>query len=77
MKPLPSILLTVKLLATADQRRTALHRRPGYVEAEQFDFDDLLQVDPYAGDPPSKRKGTETDRVLTILHSLERGTDER
>lgn len=73
MKPLPSTPSPVELLATPDQRRTAPHRRPGYVEAEQFNFDDLLQVDPYAGDPPLKRKGTETARVLAILDSLERG----
>jgi hypothetical protein len=73
MKPLPSTPLRVELLATADQLRTAPHRRTGYVEAEQFDFDDLLQVAPYVGDPPSKRKSTETARVLAILDSLERG----
>ncbi len=74
MKPLPSTPHPVGLLATADRRRTAPCRRPGYVEAEQFDFYDLLQVAPYAGDPPSKRKGTETARVLAVLDSLERGT---
>ena len=73
MKQLPSTPPSAELLATADQRRTAPHRRPGYVEAKQFNFDDLLQVDPYAGDPPLKRKRTETARVLAILDSLERG----
>lgn len=73
MKQLPFTPPLVEQLATADQRCTAPHRRPGYVEAEQFDFDDLLQVDPYAGDPPSKRKSTETARVLAILDTLERG----
>jgi hypothetical protein len=73
MKPLPSTPLSVELLSTADQRRTVPRRRPGYVEAEQFDFDDLLQGDPYAGDSPSKRKGAETARALATLDSLERG----
>jgi len=38
------------------------------------DFDDLLEVDPYAGDPPSKRSDKELARVLSVLDSLdERG----
>jgi hypothetical protein len=73
MKPLPSTPPPVELLATAAPLRTSQHRRPGYVEAEQFDFDDLLQVAPYAGDPPSKRKGTVTARGLATLDSLEKG----
>lgn len=38
----------------------------------QHDFDDIdLEVDPYNGDPPSKRKDSELARVLSILDSLE------
>ena len=38
------------------------------------DLDELMQLDPYAGDPPSKRSEKETDRLLSILDSLdERG----
>ena len=37
-------------------------------------IDELMQLDPYAGDPPSKRSDKETDRLLSILDSLdERG----
>ena len=36
--------------------------------------DDLINVDPYAGDPPSKRSDREIARTLAILDSLqERG----
>lgn len=35
--------------------------------------DDLIEVDPYNGDPPSKRKDAELDRVLALLDSLGRG----
>jgi hypothetical protein len=34
-------------------------------------FDEMVQVDPYNGDPPSKRKDSELARVLSILDSLE------
>ena len=38
------------------------------------EIDELMQLDPYAGDPPSKRSDKETDRLLSILDSLdERG----
>lgn len=38
------------------------------------DLDELMQLDPYAGDPPCKRSDKETDRLLSILDSLdERG----
>ena len=38
------------------------------------DFDDLLEIDPYAGDPPSKRSDKELARILSVLDSLdERG----
>ena len=37
--------------------------------------DDDLHVDPYSGDPPSRRKDSELARVLSILDSLDgRGT---
>ena len=42
--------------------------------ADLDDLDELMQLDPYAGDPPSKRSDKETDRLLSILDSLdERG----
>lgn len=41
------------------------------------DHDDLLQVDPYSGDCPSRRSDKELARVLLILDSLddERGSE--
>lgn len=44
--------------------------RPGITDD---DLDDMIQVDPYAGDPPSKRKDKESARLLAILDNLERG----
>jgi hypothetical protein len=35
--------------------------------------DDLINVDPFNGDPPSKRSDKELARTLAILDSLERG----
>ncbi len=35
------------------------------------DLDEMIQSDPYNGDPPSKRKDSELARVLSILDSLE------
>jgi hypothetical protein len=34
-------------------------------------LDDEIQIDPYAGDPPSRRSDKEINRVLSILDSLE------
>ncbi|MES2923832.1 MAG: hypothetical protein V4819_19920 [Verrucomicrobiota bacterium] len=70
-----------EFLPSAHQRRTApaKPRPPGYVEAEQFDLPfvaenaNSIQLDPFSGDQPSKRKTGETARVLVILDSLERG----
>ena len=47
-------------------------------EADHDELDDLdALLDPYAGDPPSKRSDKETDRLLSILDSLdERGNDD-
>jgi hypothetical protein len=43
-------------------------------EADHDEIDELMQLDPYAGDPPSKRSDKETDRLLSILDALdERG----
>ena len=42
-----------------------------------YDQDDLLEVDPYSGDCPSRRSDKELARVLLILDSLddERGAE--
>jgi hypothetical protein len=43
-------------------------------QADHDEIDELMQLDPYAGDPPSKRSDKETDRLLSILDALdERG----
>ena len=39
--------------------------------ADDPDFDDLIQIDPYAGDPPSKRSDKEISRLLDVLDSIE------
>ena len=39
------------------------------------DLDDLIEIDPYNGDPPSKRSDKQLAGVLAILDSLdERGS---
>jgi hypothetical protein len=72
--------LALDLLLTEDQRRTVtpeVHQafRESISTSRPFDeIDELIQLDPYAGDPPSKRSDKETDRLLSILDSLdERG----
>lgn len=54
----------------------ALHGllRPHDFDDIDAELDDMLQVDPYNGDPPSRRKDREVSRVLGLLDSLERGT---
>jgi len=75
--------LEVELLVDADKRRVTIAEvqdfrksisRPTerYNEIDNL-LDDEIQVDPYDGDPPSKRKDSELNRVLSILDSLERG----
>ena len=41
------------------------------VDSIDRDLDEMIQVDPYNGDPPSRRKDRELARVLSILDSLE------
>jgi hypothetical protein len=38
------------------------------------ELDEMIQVDPYNGNPPSRRKDREISRVLGLLDSLERGS---
>ena len=35
------------------------------------ELDEMIEVDPYDGDPPSRRSDKELGRVLSILDSLE------
>ena len=45
-----------------------------FVDPVDAELDDHLQVDPYAGDPPSRRSDKELGRLLDLLDSLgERG----
>ena len=74
----------IEQLLTPDQRRpltVAGHHQfregisndPRPFDEIDLALDEHLQVDPYAGDPPSKRSDKELNRVLSILDSLERG----
>lgn len=47
------------------------------VDSIDRDLDLMIEVDPYNGDPPSKRKDSELARVLSILDSLEVERGER
>jgi len=83
MNPSDRDPLEVELLVDADKRRVTIAEVQDFRESiasndERFDeidnlLDDEIQVDPYDGDPPSKRKDSELNRVLSILDSLERG----
>ena len=52
-----------------------IHREmlAGLTQERDFDEidDDDINFDPYSGDPPSRRKDAELNRVLSILDSLE------
>ena len=72
MKPLP-----VEMLVSAHSRRgLTVNEHQAFRETlsparPNEDFDDLIQVDPYNGDPPSRRKDGEVNRLLSILASIE------
>lgn len=74
--------LEVELLTSEYSRRLTVaghHAWRESLSAQQTaddDFDDLIEIDPFNGDPPSKRKDSELARVLAVLDSLERGTVE-
>jgi len=78
--------LAIDLLLTEDERQPVtpeVHQSTRETLAQPVrvcddfddDFDDLLLVDPFNGDPPSRRKDSELNRVLSILDELasERG----
>ena len=44
---------------------------------DDMDFDDVIQIDPYAGDPPSKRSDKEISRLLSVLDSIENDSIEK
>jgi hypothetical protein len=71
---------TVELLASEYQRRLTVaghHQwRESIATDRPFDevdlmLDEHLQVDPYNGDPPSRRKDKELANLLGLLDSLE------
>ena len=43
------------------------------LEVIDDELDEHITIDPYDGDPPSKRKDKESARLLAILDNLERG----
>jgi hypothetical protein len=51
-------LLEIEMLVTEDERRLT-------------DMETSILVDPYSGDPPSRRKDHELARVLRILDEIE------
>jgi hypothetical protein len=75
--------LTEKLLqANAQRRKLSVDQHDqlrremlgGLVDPRDFDdIDDLIEIDPFNGDPPSKRKDKDVGRLLGLLDSLERG----
>lgn len=74
--------LEIELLVTPDRRvSVAGHHafREGLRAAtdDDMDFDDVIQIDPYAGDPPSKRSDKEISRLLSVLDSIENDSIEK
>jgi hypothetical protein len=73
--------LPVEMLVPPHARRVsvaahhAFRRSLAVSQCDPLDdlIDDEITVDPYNGDPPSKRKDKELNRVLSILDELERG----
>ena len=68
--------LEIELLVTPEKRvSVAGHHmfREGLRGStdDDIDFDDVIQIDPYAGDPPSKRSDKEISRLLDVLDSIE------
>jgi hypothetical protein len=78
-------LLEVERLATQDQRRTTVDDHAHFLRCISTDergldeidlmLDEHLQVDPYNGDPPSRRKDKEIANLLGLLDSLEERGD--
>jgi hypothetical protein len=48
-----------------------LATKQAFVDPIDSELDEEIVIDPYNGDPPSKRKDSELARVLSILDSLE------
>ncbi len=77
--PLPEMLISTdsRRVSVDDHKafREALTDRSAALDEIDAELDDMLQVDPFNGDPPSRRKDREISRVLSLLDSLEeRGT---
>jgi len=80
----PAPKTEVELLATDYARRVTVEDHLHFQKSIRTDergideidrmLDEQIEVDPYNGDPPSKRSDKEISRVLSILDSLdERG----
>jgi hypothetical protein len=76
--------LPVEMLISTDARRVSVEQHEPFQKSisrpcdkwDEIDdqLDDMIHVDPYNGDPPSRRKDREISRVLGLLDSLERGS---
>jgi hypothetical protein len=80
----PQHVATILPEVIADlERRVTVNEHQAFRQAisrptDRFDeIDELLDehivIDPFNGDPPSRRKDKETNRLLAILDGLERG----
>jgi hypothetical protein len=84
MKPAFRDPLPVEMLISNDARRVSVEQHEAFQKSisrpcdkwDEIDdqLDDMIHVDPYNGDPPSRRKDREISRVLGLLDSLERGS---
>jgi hypothetical protein len=76
--------LPVEMLISNDARRVSVEDHKAFRDSltdrsaawDEIDdhLDEMIQVDPYNGNPPSRRKDREISRVLGLLDSLERGS---
>jgi len=54
--------------------RVKLAAQQDFVDPIDRELDEAIQIDPYSGDPPSRRSDKELGRLLDLLDSLgERG----
>jgi hypothetical protein len=81
----PPVPRPVEMLASEHARRVSVDCHAAFRASlapkplDEFDdeLDDEIQVDPYAGDPPSRRSDKAISRILAVLDSLENSNAER